>query len=60
VLWEFLIAYGPLIQVIAIVVGVLAAATFLIWCIVGLVLWFVRGTHDSRVDETEQVEWFDE
>ena len=56
---EFLVANGPLIQVIAIVVGAVAVASFLIWCLVGLVLWFVPGTHSSAAQE-ETVEWFDE
>ena len=56
---EFFIAYGPLIQVIAIILGLLTAAAILVWIVIGVVLWFVRGTHDSRA-EVEQVEWFDE
>lgn len=56
---EILVAYAPLIQVVAILIGVLAAASFLIWCIVGLVLWFVRGTHDSEA-ETSTIDWSDQ
>lgn len=57
---EFFIAYGPLIQVVAIILGVLAAASFLIWCVVGAILWFVRGTRTSDAEVAEPVEWFDE
>ena len=56
---EFFVAYGPLIQVIAIVIGLLVAAAILVWFVIGIVLWFVRGTHDSRAN-VEQVDWFDE
>jgi len=59
VLIDFLIVYGPVIQVVAIVLGILAAVSFFIWVIIGVVLWFVRGTHDSEV-ETVESEWFDE
>ena len=56
---EFFIINGPLIQVIAILVGALALASFVVWCVVGLVLWFVPGTHDAKAEQ-EPVEWFDE
>jgi len=57
---EFFIAYGPLLQVIAVILGLLIAAAILVWLVIGVVLWFVRGTHDSRAEEAEPVEWFDE
>ena len=56
---DFFVAYGPLIQVIAIIVGLLVAAALLVWLVIGIVLWFVRGTHDSRAD-VETVDWPDE
>jgi len=56
---ELLVAYGPLIQVIAIIVGFLVVASILIWFVIGGVLWFVRGTHDTQA-ETVESEWFDE
>lgn len=56
---EFLVAYGPLIQLIAIIVGGLVAASIVIWFVIGGVLWFVRGTHDSDA-ETVESEWFAE
>ncbi len=56
---EFFIINGPLIQVIAILVGALALASFIVWCVVGLVLWFVPGTHDTKAEQ-ESTEWFDE
>lgn len=56
---EFFVAYAPLIQVIFVVLVTLVAASILVWIIIGAILWFVRGTHDSTA-ETVESEWFDE
>lgn len=56
---EQLEAIGGWVRVIAIVGGLLAAASFVVWLLVGAVLWFVRGTRSVTAADTEP-EWFEQ
>lgn len=55
---EALEAIGGWVRVVGIVGGLLAAAAFLVLLVVGVVLFFVRGTHGVRAAPTD-AEWFE-
>ena len=42
------------------IVGALAVASFLVWCVIGLVLWVSgRGLGDAAARPDTDPEWFD-
>jgi type IV secretory pathway TrbD component len=49
---------GGWLRVVGIVGGLLAAASLLVWLVIGVVLWFVRGTRRTQAPATEP-DWYD-
>lgn len=55
---EVLEAVGGWLRVAAIVGGLLAAASLLVWLLIGAVLWFVGGTRKAEASPTDP-DWYD-
>lgn len=55
---ELLEAIGGWLRVAAIVGGLLAAASVVVWLVIGAVLWFVRGTRKVDAPATDP-DWYE-
>ena len=54
-----LITFWQVASVVLPIVGALALASFLIWCVVGLVLWRSGGGLDTSAQPETDPEWFE-
>ena len=55
---DFLVTFGPILQVLGFLALWLAGASFVIWVVVGAVLWITRNRAAEAADETDP-EWFE-
>jgi hypothetical protein len=54
-----LITFWQLAGVVLPLVGAVALASFLLWCLVGLVLWVSKRGLDESVHPATDPEWFE-
>lgn len=52
--------FQPLLNVLFVVGVILAVAMFIIWCIVGIVLWANRAGRDDVLNTWSDPDWFEE
>jgi hypothetical protein len=54
-----LITFWQLAGVVLPIVGAIAAASFLVWCVVGLALWVSKRGLDDSVQPATDPDWFE-